>query len=104
MKLALFGAAGKTGVHLLAQALAAGNHVTALVRAPAKLTIQHERLNVIRGDGQDAAKVAPAAVVSVLGPISNEPTFAVTQSIQNILAAMKQHGVRRLVLSAGPGD
>jgi putative NADH-flavin reductase len=108
MLLTLFGATGKTGAHLLEQALAAGHHVTVLVRHPAKLTTHHERLTVMQGDAQDAAKVAEVvrgaeAVISVLGPTSNAPVMAVTHSTQNILAAMQQFGVRRLVLSAGAG-
>ncbi|MEV4399187.1 NAD(P)H-binding protein [Nonomuraea sp. NPDC049607] len=37
MKLALFGATGGTGQQLLDQALAAGHHVTAIVRDPTRL-------------------------------------------------------------------
>jgi len=110
MRLAIFGAAGRTGIHLIEQALAAGHDVAVLVRTPANLTAftQHERLTVLQGDARDPAKVAAAiagaeAVVSVLGPTSNEPVFAVSKSVENILAAMKQHCVRRLVLSAGAG-
>jgi putative NADH-flavin reductase len=94
MKLVIFGATGRTGVHLVKQALAAGHSVTALVRTPAKLTLQHERLTVLQGDAQDAAKVAQAvagaeAVISVLGPTRNRPAFAVSKSTENILAAMR---------------
>ncbi len=108
MKLTLFGATGKTGRHLLEQALAQGHTVTVLARSPDRLAQGHERLNVIQGDIRDPEKVAQAiagaeAVVSVLGPTSNKPELAVSRGIDNILAAMRQHGVRRLIQSAGAG-
>jgi uncharacterized protein YbjT (DUF2867 family) len=40
MKLAIFGATGRTGRPLVQQALEAGHEVVALVRTPAKLTLQ----------------------------------------------------------------
>jgi putative NADH-flavin reductase len=71
MKLALFGASGKTGRHLVEQALAKEYSVTALARTPDKLARYHDRLKVIQGDIRDASKVAEAvagadAVLSVL--------------------------------------
>jgi putative NADH-flavin reductase len=108
MKLTIFGATGKTGRYLLEQALAKGHTVTVLARTPDKLTLRHDRLHVVQGDIRDAAKVAQAvagadAVLSVLGPTSNKPELAVSQGMDNILAAMRQHGVRRLIQSAGAG-
>ncbi len=58
MDLAIFGATGGTGRHLVEQALAAGHRLTVLVRNPAALTTQHERLHVDRGDARDAGQVA----------------------------------------------
>jgi putative NADH-flavin reductase len=108
MQLTLFGATGKTGRHVLEQALAQGHCVTALVRNTDKLSIRHDRLKAIQGDVRNAAQVAQAvaaaeAVISVLGPSSNRPELAVSQGIDNILAAMRQHGVRRLIQTAGAG-
>ena len=108
MKLAIFGASGRTGHPLVEQALASGHEVKALLRTPSRLDLQHERLHVIQGDIQDAAKVAEVvagtdAVLSVLGPANSQPTFTVSKGTANIIAAMQQHGVRRLVVSAGAG-
>lgn len=108
MKIVLLGASGRTGRHLLEQALAQGHAVTVLVRNPGKLALRHERLRVIQGDVRDAGPVAQAvagaeAVLSVLGPTSNRPEFAVSQGMDNVLAAMRQHGVRRLVQTVGAG-
>ncbi len=108
MKLAILGATGKTGRHLLEQALAQGHAVTVLARNPDKLALRDDRLNIVQGDIQDAAKVAQAvagadAVLSVLGPTSNKPELAISRGMDNILAAMRQHGVQRLIQSAGAG-
>ncbi|MCU0513281.1 MAG: SDR family oxidoreductase [Anaerolineae bacterium] len=108
MKLAIFGGSGKTGRHLVEQALQAGHEVVALVRNPARLNLQHERLHIVPGDILNAAQVAAAvqgveAVVSVLGPPNNRPEYTISQGMQHILHAMQQHGVQRLVISAGAG-
>lgn len=108
MKLTLFGATGRTGQYLLNQALAEGHEVTAFVRDPAKLTSQSPNLRVVKGDLQnpadvDAAVTGADAVVSVLGPAGNAPDFAISKGTANIIEAMKRHGVRRLVISAGAG-
>lgn len=108
MNITLFGTSGRTGRPLLAQALAAGHTVTAFTRAANRLGIEHPALHIVEGDIADPAAVSRAiaganAVVSVLGPASNTPDFAISAGTANILAAMRQHGVRRLVASAGAG-
>ena len=107
MKLVIFGASGKTGREAVRQALDAGHEVTAFVRDPGRLDVSHERLRVAKGDVRDSAAVAASiagqeAVVSALGP--NKPDFdAMTLGAKHILAAMKEHGVRRLVTLTGAG-
>jgi putative NADH-flavin reductase len=108
MHIAVFGATGQTGLQLVQQALQAGHEVVAFARNPSKLGISHERLHSVQGDISDKATVTTAiqganAVVSALGPSSNKPDFAVSQGMTNILSAMQQHNVRRLVISAGAG-
>lgn len=108
MKLAILGAPGRTGKLLVQQALDAGHHVVAFARTPSKLGIEHEHLDIVQGDVQDAEQVATAiggteAVLSVLGPTSNEPAYEVSKGMANILAAMEKHGVRRLIQTVGAG-
>jgi putative NADH-flavin reductase len=109
MKLAIFGATGSTGQHLVHQALDAGHDVVAFARTPSKLNLAaNQQLSLVQGNIQNAAKVAEAvagvdAVLSVLGPTSDAPNFAITTGTRNILAAMQEQGVRRLVISAGAG-
>lgn len=46
MKIAVLGATGQTGQQLVNQALQQGHIITAIVRNPAKLIINHENLKV----------------------------------------------------------
>jgi len=108
MNLAIFGATGGTGRPLVEQALAAGHHLTVLVRTPASLSIQHERLRVVPGDVRQADQVAAVvagqdAVLSALGPRERGPVDLCTVAMANILAAMERHGVRRLVALSAYG-
>lgn len=108
MKLAIFGATGRTGQHILRQALAEGYQVIALARDPSKLTVQSERLMVVQGTLHDSACIEQVvagadAVISALGPASNQPTFEISRGMQAIISAMQQHGVKRFIISAGAG-
>lgn len=90
------------------QALATGYEVVAFARTPSKLGIQNEKLKVVEGDVQNAqqverAVVGSAAILSVMGPTSNTPDYQISAGMQNIVAAMETHGLRRLIVSAGAG-
>lgn len=105
---AIFGGTGKTGRHLVEQALGAGHRVAVLARTPDKLDLQHERLRVVKGDVLDPVAVAATiegatAVLSALGPTKNVPDYQVSRGTAHVLGAMREHGVRRIVLSAGAG-
>jgi len=108
VKIAVFGATGRTGRPLVKEALAEGHEVVALARNPAKMGVSHERLRVVQGDVLDAASVDEVvagsdAVVSVLGQVKGSPKDVQTRGTQNIVAAMQRHGVRRLVSLTGAG-
>jgi putative NADH-flavin reductase len=105
MKLTIFGGTGGTGRLLIQQALAAGNQVVAFVRNPFKLGITHEHLTVVQGELADPALIESTvsgadAIISVLGPRGDSSSKPITQGMQNILAAMKKHGVRRLIITS----
>jgi putative NADH-flavin reductase len=107
VKVIVFGASGKTGRELVKQALEGKHEVTAFVRDPSKLNVSHERLRVAQGDARDATAVVQAVagqdgVVSALGP--SKPDFnTMTLGMKNVLAGMREHGVRRLVTLTGAG-
>jgi len=108
MNLAIFGASGGTGRHLVDQALAAGHRVTVLVRTPTAFAEPHERLRVVQGDVRQADQVAAVisgqdAVLSALGPNERGPVSLCTEAMTTILAAMARHSVRRLVALSAYG-
>lgn len=108
MKLAVFGASGRTGKPLVEQALAQGHEVRALVRDPAKLPLQHEGLVLIPGDAMNAADVAGTvegtdAVLSALGQTKGSPKDLQTVATRHMVAAMKAHGVARIISLTGAG-
>jgi putative NADH-flavin reductase len=108
MKIVVFGASRGVGLNVVEQALQAGHHVTAFVRTPSRFTLQHPNLTVCQGDSMDAAAVEKAivgqdAVVSALGPTRPPVPGMMETSARNIIAAMKKHGVRRLISTTGAG-
>ena len=105
--LALFGATGKTGRHVLAQALEAGHSVRALARRPEALDA-HERLTVAAGDVRDRDAVRETvrgsdAVVSVFGQVKGSPPTLQTEGTQAIVDAMAEQGIRRIISLSGGG-
>ena len=108
MKIALFGATGKTGTLVLANLLSKSHTVTALVRNPAKIMIASPHLKLIQGDALILADVERAvegcdAVISVLGLPSLKPSTLLTVSAGNIAAAMKTKGVKRVIYMGSAG-
>jgi putative NADH-flavin reductase len=104
-KITVFGATGKTGKQVVEQALAAGYEVVAYARNPSKLNVSHEHLTVIQGELSDVALIETAlkdadAVLSALGPRGDSKNKPLTQGMQNIIAAMKKQGVRRLIITS----
>ncbi len=100
MNLTILGATGATGTLLVERALAAGHHVTALVRNPQKLTTTHPNLRAIAGDATDGAAVARAlegadAVISALGATKGALMADATRAI---VAGAERHGVKRVVV------
>ena len=111
MKVLVIGATGGTGRHVVRRLLARGDSVRAFARNPAQVTEQSERLEVVQGDARDAASIERAvqgvdAVISAFGPRSLKKDDLQETLARNLAAAMKKHGVKRLVnLSAwGAGD
>lgn len=103
MKLVIFGANGPTGRLLTVQALSAGHTVTAFTRHANTFPGDHERLRVVQGDALDVVGVAEAiagqdAVLSTIGTrYSRKPITLYSESAANMIQAMRDHGVRRLV-------
>jgi putative NADH-flavin reductase len=110
MKLTVFGATGGTGQHLLDQALAAGHHLTAVVRDPSRSPqAGHPQLETIVADVMDAQAIMSSvtgrdAVVSALGPRpGSEGGSVCADGARAIITAMRAAGTRRLIVVTASG-
>jgi putative NADH-flavin reductase len=106
--LALFGITGRTGLPLAEMLLQAGYKLKALARNPDKLTLKHPNLTVIRGDVlqyEDVRRTVEGtdAVISVIGPTKDSPPLMQTNGTRNIVKAMEQSGIRRIISMTGGG-
>lgn len=109
LRILIIGATGGTGRHLVRQALEQGHQVTALVRKPKKLKVEHPNLRVVNGNVLDYASVESAmdgqnAIVCALGTKRFfYPNRTLSEGTRNILRAMKSRGVPRLVCESSLG-
>jgi putative NADH-flavin reductase len=109
LRILIIGATGGTGRQLVKQALDLGHEVTAFVRKPAKLKIEHPNLRVVKGNVLDYASLESAmrgqnAVVSALGHKRLfYPTKILSRGTSNILRAMKTCNVPRFICESSLG-
>ncbi|MDZ5812563.1 NAD(P)H-binding protein [Halorubrum sp. AD140] len=115
MRIAVFGATGRTGQPLVEQAVERGHKVVAFVRDATGLSSalrNDDRVSIVEGDAYTNEGVERAiagdgdpvdAVVSVLAQSSEGPDDLLTEAGRHILAAMNQHGVERFVTLVGAG-
>lgn len=101
----LVGASGATGMCVLNQLLSRGYQVSALVRTPENHKFpDDENLTIIKGDAlqinsylQHLSHVD--AVISTLGTgISRKPTTIYSEGGRNIITAMRQAGIKKLIV------
>ena len=111
MKIALIGASGFVGSHILQELLNRKHKVTAIVRNPEKITIQHPLLTIAKGDVLKVEVVAELVknhdiVVSAYNPGWSNPAIynefiAGTNAIRE---GTKKAGVKRLLIIGGAGS
>ena len=110
-RIIIFGATGGTGQELLKQALENGNRVSVFVRTPQKLKIKHSNLEIIQGDVLKYNEVLNTmenqeVVFCNLGMPASDKSTLRKDGTYNIVEAMKETGVKRLICqtSLGFGD
>lgn len=107
MKLVIFGASGATGQELVKQGIAAGHRITAFVRAKSNVSaLQGAAIRI--GDVYQREDVLEAirgedAVLSALGARTLGKSDLLEASTSNIIWAMQQTGVRRLIVLGAAG-
>lgn len=102
MRIVIFGATGPTGRRLTEQALAAGHEVAAVSRHPGRIKpragLTEVTADVADPDAVERAVAGSDAVLSALGvPLSPKPITVYSHGNANIVAAMRGHGVKRLI-------
>ncbi len=108
MKIAIFGASGRTGILTVYQALDKGHQVTAFARKSSSVTIQHKNLQVVQGDIGEYEKVKQAVedqdvIISALGVETRKPTTVLSEGTRNILRAMDECKVSRFICLSSAG-
>ncbi len=106
--LAVLGATGATGRHVVDAALRRGHEVTALVRRPGSFSPAERLSEVVWTDLLDAATLASAltgadAVISTLGGAAKGPTTVCADGVRSAVTAMDRVGVSRLVVVSAHG-
>ncbi|GAB3918700.1 NAD(P)-dependent oxidoreductase [Larkinella terrae] len=111
MKIALIGATGYVGSHLLKEALLRGHEVTAIARNPEKVTVENPHLTLVQGDVLNADEVAKLvaghdAVLSAYNGGWTNPNIyndhlAGSLAIQE---GVKKAGIKRLLVIGGAGS
>ncbi len=110
MKVALIGATGFVGAHILGEALGRGHQVTALVRTPEALP-SHASLNALKTDVLDVPALSEAlkghdVVISAFNPGrqtagGDDVTQMHVDGHKAIIAAVKRAGVKRFLAVGG---
>lgn len=107
MKITVFGATGSIGKHIVSQALASGQRVTAVVRDPAKITSSNPNLDTTVADAlvddvrlRNAVAGADAVMIALGDGMRGRVRAAGTK---NIIAAMRDAGTKRLICQSTLG-
>jgi nucleoside-diphosphate-sugar epimerase len=109
MRIVIFGANGQTGRLLTSRVLDEGHAAVAVTRRPADFPFSHPLRTVAGADVRDAPPLLEVidgadAVLSTLGvPFSVRPIDTYSVGVRNIVTAMRETGVRRLVVVSSTG-
>ncbi len=111
MRVIVFGATGKTGMHAWRKALQQGHQVTAFGRSVDRLSEAEPELHTFKGDVLDLSEVTESvaghdAVIVCIGSTNLKDTTTLSSGTKNIVDAMRQHEIERLVVisAAGVGE
>jgi uncharacterized protein len=108
MRIAIFGANGRIGRVIVAEALRRGHSVTAAVRSPDKVRAKHPALKVVRGIIDVARSVELAvqghdAVVNAVGGLGHDNPRISIKCAEPLVEGMQRVGVRRLLVVGTAG-
>ncbi len=107
MQITVFGATGKVGRIVVDEALKRGYKVVAFVHSSADLP-KDKKLRIVNGDVYNPEAVIEAikgsdAVISALGSWGTPNKDILKSGMQNIIPAMQQNNVKRIISLTGHG-
>lgn len=107
-RILVVGASSRTGRQLVKQAVERGHEVTAFLRDPAKAASLPPNVEKVTGDALDANAIAGAVAGhdTIMVAIGDRKVHVSAATIRNVIAGMKSHGVKRVILLSayGTGD
>ena len=108
MKVIVIGATGSIGRATVQDLLTDGHTVTAFARNPTRLGIDHPALHPWAGDARDSGDLTRAihgqdAVVVTLGAGASRKNKIRSEGTLNVIRAMQETGVRRLIVQSTLG-
>lgn len=109
MKLLILGATGGTGQLLVSRSLEQHHEITVLVRNPATLKINHEKLTIITGDvlDKDILLKALAGQDAVLSALGRGKTLRsgdlITNAVSVLIPGMIEANIKRLIFLSAIG-
>jgi uncharacterized protein YbjT (DUF2867 family) len=104
MNLTIIGSTGKTGRHVVAEAISRGHAVTATTRRPAALE-NADAVTIIHGDGRDHDAMRRAvdgadAVIAIVAASSRRGPHHAADVARTLTAVMVESGAPRLVVTS----
>lgn len=109
MKIVLIGASGNIGHRILREAIDRGHQITAVSRNPEKQDVKHDRVRWVSLDILNTSLLKEVvmrhdAVISSYGPGEKEDPHNVITTTNSMIEAMRQAGVKRLLVVGGAGS
>ena len=115
LDIAVYGATGEVGSHIVREALQRGHRVTAVSRNPAQIEMRHPNLSAARGDlldktsvleivtGQDVVVVSVRGVIGDSGTPQSALQFIAAEMLVDVLSALGDRAAR-LIHVGGSGS
>jgi putative NADH-flavin reductase len=109
MKVLILGPAGRTGQHLVKQALEQGHEVRVIAREPAKMNFKNQNLEIIAGDVLENSVLEKSmngieVVLSALGRGNSLKSGNLISSVMTLLIpAMQKNNVSRIIFLSAFG-
>ncbi|PSL45186.1 putative NADH-flavin reductase [Salsuginibacillus halophilus] len=99
MKIAVFGATGRTGSGIIKELTARGYNVQALVRPRPEMPDMPENVQIIQGDAKNKADIAQAleGADAVISALSTDKSDTLTTAVPLIIEAMQEKGIQKIL-------